>query len=101
MPLYEYQCEACSRGFELYRKISDTPLEECPTYDRHVQKLASSPTLQFKGSGWYGTDYARKGDTSSSSESKDTKGDSKAETNSDGGTANKADTKSDKSETKS
>ena len=59
MPLYEYQCDQCGR-FELIRKFSDAPLETCPTCGKDVQKLLSSPAIQFKGSGWYITDYARK-----------------------------------------
>ncbi len=60
MPLYEYQCPKCGR-FELIRKFSDAALKSCPTCGREVQKLASAPAIQFKGSGWYITDYARKG----------------------------------------
>ncbi len=61
MPLYEYQCDACGTRFELIRKFSDPPLEVCPTCGKGpVQKLISSPAFQFKGSGWYITDYARK-----------------------------------------
>jgi putative FmdB family regulatory protein len=60
MPLYEYQCDACGRRFELIRKFSDPPLEICPHCGGHVQKLISSPAFQFKGTGWYVTDYSRK-----------------------------------------
>ena len=68
MPLYEYQCDACGARFELIRKFSDPPLEVCPTCGKGpVQKLISSPAFQFKGSGWYVTDYAKKSDDSSSS----------------------------------
>src|SRR6187431_786208 len=73
MPLYEYQCDACGTRFELIRKFSDPPLEVCPTCGKGpVQKLISSPAFQFKGSGWYITDYARKsgGGDSKSGESK-------------------------------
>ncbi len=59
MPLYEYQCAECGR-FELIRKFSDAPLSSCPTCGKDVQKLPSAPAIQFKGSGWYVTDYARK-----------------------------------------
>ena len=61
MPLYEYQCPQCGR-FELIRKFSDAPLLTCPTCGREVQKLFSAPAIQFKGTGWYITDYARKGE---------------------------------------
>ncbi len=60
MPLYEYQCDACSKRFELIRKFSDPPVETCPTCGGIVKKLLSSPAIQFKGSGWYITDYAKK-----------------------------------------
>ena len=59
MPLYEYQCAHCGR-FEVIRKFSDAPLRACPTCGRDVQKLLSAPAIQFKGTGWYITDYARK-----------------------------------------
>jgi putative FmdB family regulatory protein len=60
MPLYEYHCEACGRRFELIRKFSDPPLEKCPHCGGTVRKLFSSPAIQFKGSGFYITDYAKK-----------------------------------------
>jgi putative FmdB family regulatory protein len=62
MPLYEYECDACSERFELIQKFSDGPPEACPKCGKGpVQRLVSSPAFQFKGSGWYITDYARKG----------------------------------------
>ena len=67
MPLYEYQCEACGARFELIRKFADPPLEACTRCGKGpVTKLVSSPAFQFKGSGWYITDYARKSGESSS-----------------------------------
>lgn len=60
MPLYEYQCDACDRRFEVIRKFSDQPLDVCPTCGGSVRKLQSAPAIQFKGSGWYITDYAKK-----------------------------------------
>jgi putative FmdB family regulatory protein len=61
MPLYEYQCDACGSQFELIRKFSDPPVQVCPACGADgVRKLLSSPAFQFKGSGWYVTDYARK-----------------------------------------
>ena len=78
MPLYEYQCDACGREFELIRKFSDPPLEKCPHCGGTVRKLFSSPAIQFKGSGFYITDYAKKdqaappsGDSRSEPASKD------------------------------
>ena len=64
MPLYEYQCQACGRRLERIQKFSDPPLETCPHCGGKLEKLISSPAIQFKGSGWYITDYARKGESS-------------------------------------
>src|SRR5688572_15965685 len=62
MPMYEYECGACGHRFERIQKFSDPPVEECPSCgERKVQKLLSSPAIQFKGTGWYITDYAKKG----------------------------------------
>lgn len=61
MPLYEYQCEVCATRFERIQKYSDPPIDACPACSGAVRKLVSSPAIQFKGSGWYITDYARKG----------------------------------------
>ena len=73
MPLYEYECEAGHR-FEKIQKFSDAPVEQCPTCGKRVHKLMSSPAFQFKGSGWYITDYARKDkDTKDSKDTKETK----------------------------
>ena len=61
MPLYEYECEACGATFEKIRKFSDPPLEVCEKCGKGpVRKLISSSAIQFKGSGWYITDYAKK-----------------------------------------
>lgn len=61
MPLYEYECDACGQRFEQIQSFSDPPVEKCPTCGGPVRKLMSMPAIQFKGSGWYITDYARKG----------------------------------------
>ncbi|MGH9200155.1 MAG: FmdB family zinc ribbon protein [Vicinamibacterales bacterium] len=63
MPLYEYQCEACGHRFEIIQKYSDAPIAVCPKCGGTVRKLFSSPAIQFKGSGFYITDYARSGKT--------------------------------------
>ena len=73
MPLYEYQCQACGRRLERIQKFSDPPLETCPHCGGRLEKLISSPAIQFKGSGWYITDYARKGTTSTDSGSSSAK----------------------------
>jgi len=62
MPIYEYQCDACGHRFERIQKFSDPPVDVCPNCGKHdVRKLLSSPAIQFKGSGFYITDYASKG----------------------------------------
>jgi putative FmdB family regulatory protein len=67
MPLYEYECENCGHRFEVIQKFSDPPLTECPKCQGAVRKLPSSPAIQFKGSGFYITDYARKNSTGAGS----------------------------------
>jgi putative FmdB family regulatory protein len=60
MPLYEYECTACGHRFERIQKFSDPPADTCPKCGGALRKLMSSPAFQFKGSGWYVTDYAKK-----------------------------------------
>ena len=70
MPLYEYECEACGKRFEKIQKFSDPPLEVCDKCGKGpIRKLLSSPAIQFKGSGWYITDYAKKSSSDSGSKS--------------------------------
>jgi putative FmdB family regulatory protein len=83
MPLYEYECVTNGHRFERIQKFSDPPIAVCPTCGSEVRKLLSSPAIQFKGSGWYITDYAKKSGSVDSSSS--TKGESKSETKSDAG----------------
>src|SRR6202048_303635 len=84
MPLYEFECEACKSRFERIQKFSDANPEVCPTCGKGpVRKLPSSPAIQFKGSGFYITDYAKKSSpdaSSSGSKSSESKsgGDSKS-----------------------
>jgi putative FmdB family regulatory protein len=64
MPLYEYLCEACGERFEIIQKFSDPPPDACEKCGKGpVHRQQSSPAIQFKGSGWYITDYAQKGKT--------------------------------------
>jgi putative FmdB family regulatory protein len=60
MPLYEYQCEKCGHRFEKIQKFSDKMVKKCPVCGGPVEQMISAPTVQFKGSGWYVTDYANK-----------------------------------------
>jgi putative FmdB family regulatory protein len=84
MPLYEYQCDQCAHRFEVIQKFSDAPIDVCPKCGGPVKKLLSSPAIQFKGTGWYITDYARSGKTDSGSApaSAESKTESKTETKS-------------------
>jgi putative FmdB family regulatory protein len=92
MPLYEYQCEGCGKTFELIQKFSDEPLTVHGECGGAVRRLISPSALQFKGTGWYVTDYAR-GNSSGSNGGNGHK---------DGRTEPKSETKSEpKSETKS
>jgi putative FmdB family regulatory protein len=61
MPLYEYECESCGATFEVIQKFSDHSVDTCRTCGGKVRRLLSAPAIQFKGTGWYVTDYARKG----------------------------------------
>jgi putative FmdB family regulatory protein len=60
VPLYEYQCKACGHVFEKIKSFSDPEEKECPVCKGEVERLLSAPAVQFKGSGWYVTDYAGK-----------------------------------------
>ena len=78
MPLYEYECAACGHQFEVIRKFSDPPEEKCPKCGGPVHKLQSAPAFQFKGSGWYVTDYGKSGHSDSKAGSDSKASDSKA-----------------------
>lgn len=74
MPLYEYQCKKCGHRFEKIQKFSDKPEKKCPECGGPVEQTISAPAVQFKGSGWYVTDYAKKAQPpSSDGASKDSK----------------------------
>ena len=87
MPNYEYLCKNCGHRFEQIRKFSDKQLRKCPECGGVIEQVISAPAVQFKGSGWYVTDYAKKsaasagspsssegdGGTKEGKESKDTK----------------------------
>lgn len=59
MPIYEYRCEKCQHQFDLFQKITDDPVKECPECGGPVSKLISSTSFILKGSGWYVTDYGK------------------------------------------
>lgn len=90
MPLYEYKCDRCQNVFEVIQKFSDTPLSQHEGCGGQVERLLSSPALQFKGSGWYITDYARSGSGKSNGGSKgEGKSESKTESKSSTSTESK------------
>ena len=98
MPLYEYQCDQCAHRFEVIQKYSDAPIAVCPKCGGPVKKLLSSPAIQFKGTGWYITDYARSGKSdSATTKSGDAKSEStsSSETKSETKTETKTETKAD------
>jgi putative FmdB family regulatory protein len=78
MPLYEYQCKKCGHRFERIQRFSDPLVKKCPECGGKVEQMISAPAVQFKGSGWYVTDYAKKPSAGSSSkaESSESKSDS-------------------------
>jgi putative FmdB family regulatory protein len=69
MPNYEYLCKDCGHRFEQIRKFSDKQLRKCPKCGGVIEQVISAPAVQFKGSGWYVTDYAKKGVASTGSSS--------------------------------
>ena len=93
MPLYEYKCDQCNEVFEVMQKFSDAPLETHDKCGGAVRRLLSVPALQFKGTGWYVTDYGRSGSSGSNGKSRETKSSdsgSKAESTAKNGDAAKS-----------
>jgi len=94
LPIYEYKCEGCGETFEVIQKFADEPVSVHEKCGGHVHRLMSAPAFQFKGTGWYVTDYA-KGGTSGPAKTDSGKSDSSAasETKSESKTETKAETK--------
>lgn len=97
MPLYDYQCKKCGHRFEKIQKFSDPEIKKCPECGGEVERLISAPAVQFKGSGWYVTDYAKKSSGAPSSGSTDKPA---AKSDSSESTAKKSENKPSTSETK-
>jgi putative FmdB family regulatory protein len=98
MPLYEYRCSACGKQFELIQKFSDPAPDQCPKCGKGpAERLMSSPAIQFKGTGWYITDYAKRSgsDSESAAAANTEKKETKADTAGDAGAKSDATTKSD------
>jgi putative FmdB family regulatory protein len=92
MPIYEYLCSGCKERHEIIQKFSDAPLTHCPKCGAEMKKLISSPAIQFKGSGFYKTDYPSASSKSSSSSSSS---ETKSETKSEAKTETKSESRSD------
>ena len=73
MPLYEYECKKCHHRFERIVKFSDLPMKKCPDCGGPVEQTITAPAVQFKGSGWYVTDYAKKSSATAPSSNGDSK----------------------------
>jgi len=97
MPIYEYKCSSCDRQFETMQRLADAPLTTCETCGGDLEKLISAPSFQFKGSGWYVTDYAKSGkkdDSEKDGPDKDSASrDSKKDSKDDSGSSTKAESK--------
>jgi len=105
MPLYEYECKQCGHRFEKIQKFSDPMLKKCPECGGKIEQMISAPAIQFKGSGWYVNDYAKKPAPASSgkngseggksesvkAESSEGKSESKSESKPDADTKSKSD----------
>jgi putative FmdB family regulatory protein len=76
MPIYEYLCDGCGKSLEVMQRITDAPLGTCPSCGGGLQRLISNTSFILKGTGWYVTDYARKGTSGTESTGKTTKVDS-------------------------
>jgi putative FmdB family regulatory protein len=96
MPIYEYECKKCHHRFEKIQKFSDPHVKKCPECGGPIEQVVTAPAVQFKGSGWYVTDYAKKSGTAGSSSSSSSSGES-----SNGDSAKSDSAKSDKSESSS
>jgi putative FmdB family regulatory protein len=98
MPIYEYKCNSCGKKFEKMEKFSDTPLEIHEECGGPVERLISAPALQFKGTGWYVTDYGRSNGRSIAAKNEgESKGESKkdsTERKSDGSSSSSSESKS-------
>ena len=82
MPLYEYECKKCHHRFERIQKFSDPHVKKCPKCGGPIEQVISAPAVQFKGSGWYVTDYAKKSSTGSATSSSNGDSSSKKDTKS-------------------
>src|SRR5690348_5567331 len=94
MALYDYKCRKCGTVFEVRQKFSDEPLKVHEECGGNVDRLLSAPALQFKGSGWYVTDYGKGGKSPASNGKSESKSDGKSDTKTESKTESKSETKS-------
>ncbi len=99
MPLYEYRCHGCGKTFEVRQKFSDEPLTRHDECGGEVERVISAPALQFKGTGWYVTDYARSG-SNGGGKSDSKSSESKPSGSSESSSTTKTETKSESSASK-
>jgi putative FmdB family regulatory protein len=102
VPLYEYECQACHFRFEKLQRLSDPPPKKCPECGGKIVQMMSTSSVQFKGSGWYVSDYQRKGlgGDGAGEKKAESKPETKSETKGETKTESKSETKT-KTETKS
>lgn len=102
MPIYQYKCENCDEQFDVIQKFSDEPLAVHAKCGGRVHRMMTAPAFQFKGSGWYVTDYANKSSAPAEANGGTDSGESKKDSKADAKTENKTESKSEtKSESKS
>ena len=101
MPLYEYKCSGCGKTFEVIQKFSDEPLKTHPECGGPAERLLSPPALQFKGSGWYVTDYAKSNGSRKSDAASDNAKTGSSDKKSGSDSSSSSETKSASSESKS
>jgi len=99
MPLYEYECDSCGHRFEVIQKFSDALVDTCPKCGSKVHKLMSSPAIQFKGSGFYINDYAKKDSNTTTKASSAKEGSTKEGATKEGSTASETSASSSSSDT--
>ncbi len=101
MPLYEYECKKCHHRFERIVKYSDAPMKKCPDCGGPVEQTITAPAVQFKGSGWYVTDYAKKPSATPPSSNGDSKAKDEAASKKESGSKEESTSKKEEKSSKS
>ena len=100
MPIYEYVCNKCAKKTEVIQRIGEAPLKVCPHCGGRLKKAISAPAIQFKGSGWYVTDYARASKEGGGKKESGEKAESKSDKAESAGKSEKVERKADKKDKK-